>query len=129
MSDAEKGGFLAKVIGPKRRWREYQARVRRLPPNQRTAVEAIERYLMHFVPTDGDSSASMFEDLADLFEQAAADGTPIRGIVGDDPVEFAEAFVKNYSDGGYAPARERKRLIADIARSAGEDTAEDDKTL
>ncbi|MFI6793991.1 hypothetical protein [Streptosporangium canum] len=32
----------------------------------------------------------MFEDLADLFEQAAADGTPIREIVGEDPVEFVE---------------------------------------
>ncbi|KAB8187914.1 DUF1048 domain-containing protein [Microbispora catharanthi] len=74
-----------------------------------------------------------FSDIAEgtiyLFEQAAVDGTPIREIVGDDPVEFAEAFVKNYSDGGYAPARERKRLINDIARAVGEDTAEDDKTL
>lgn len=37
-------------------------------------------------------------------------------IVGDDPVEFAEAFVKNHFEGGYAPARKRKRLINDIAR-------------
>ena len=34
----------------------------------------------------------MIEDLADLFERAAADGTPIREIVGDDPVEFVETF-------------------------------------
>ncbi|MEQ4722983.1 DUF1048 domain-containing protein [Nonomuraea sp. B19D2] len=120
MSDAEKGGFLAKVIGPKRRWREYKARREQLPENYRTAVEAIERYLMHFVPTDGDSNASMFEDLADLFEQAAADGTPIREIVGEDPVEFAEAFVENYSEGGYAPTRERKRLTDAITRAADE---------
>jgi DNA-binding ferritin-like protein (Dps family) len=117
MSEVEKGGFIAKVIGPKRRWREYKARVRRLPPNYRTAVDAIERYLMHFVPADGDSAASMFDDLADLFEQAAADGTPIREIVGEDPVEFIEAFVQNYSEGGYAPARERKRLTDAIARA------------
>ena len=47
---------------------------------------------MYFVPTDGRPRASMLEDLADLFEQAAADGTPIREIVGEDPVEFVEAF-------------------------------------
>ena len=41
----------------------------------------------------------MLEDLADLFEQAAADGTPIREIVGEDPVEFAETFLQNYSKG------------------------------
>jgi len=120
MSDAGKGGFISKVIGPKKRWRAYKARVRRLPPEYRAAVDAIERYLMHFVPADGNSVASEFEDLADLFEQAAADGTPIREIVGKDPVEFAEAFARNYSEGGYVPARERKRLTDAIAR-AGEE--------
>ena len=53
------------------------------------------------MPTDGDSVASEFEDLADLFERAAADGTPIREIVGGDPVEFAETFAQNYTQGGY----------------------------
>src|SRR6476659_5160958 len=112
MSDTEKSGFIAKVIGPKRRWRAYKARVRQLPANYRLAVDTIERYLMHFVPTDGDSVATEFEDLADLFERAAADGTPIREIVGDDPVEFVEAFAQNYTKGGYVPDRERKRLTS-----------------
>ena len=117
MSDADKSGLISKVIGDKRRWRQYKARVRQLPPNYRMAVEAIERYLMYFVPTNGDSAASMFEDLADLFEQAAADGTPIREIVGKNPVEFVEAFVQNYSEGGYVPARARKQLTDAIARA------------
>lgn len=124
MSDGEKSGFIAKVIGPKKRWRAYRARVKELPESRRTAVEAIERYLMHFVPVDGDSNASMFEDLADLFEQAAADGTPIREIVGEDPVEFADAFAQNYSEGGYVPARARKQLAEALARAEeAEDTS------
>ncbi|MFF3554968.1 DUF1048 domain-containing protein [Streptomyces tsukubensis] len=119
MSDAEKSGFVARMIGPKKRWRAYRARVAELPGNYRTAVEAVERYLMHFVPIDGDSNVLMFEDLADLFEQAAADGTPVRGIVGDDPAEFVDTFARNYSEGGYVPARARKQLTADIGRAAG----------
>lgn len=119
MSDVENGGFISKVIGPKKRWRAYKARVKELPENHRAAVGAIERYLMHFVPIDGDSNASMFEDLADLFEQAAADGTPIRDIVGEDPVEFVNAFAENYSEGGYVPARARKQLTDDITRAEG----------
>jgi hypothetical protein len=51
-----------------------------------------------------------------------ADGIPIREIVGEDPVEFVEAFVQNYSQGGYVPARARKRLTDAIERTAGEDT-------
>jgi DNA-binding ferritin-like protein (Dps family) len=121
MADTEKGGFISKVIGPKRRWRAYKARVRQLPENYRTTVEAIERYLMHFGPMDGDSAASVLEDVADLFERAAADGTPIREIVGEDPVEFVEALVGNYEKGGYV-TREQNRLSRAIERAAGEDT-------
>jgi DNA-binding ferritin-like protein (Dps family) len=75
---------------------------------------------MYFGPADGDSAASMFEDLAGLFEQAAADGTPIREIVGDDPVKFAKAFVQNYSEGSYVPTRVRKRLTRAIGRAEEE---------
>lgn len=100
-----------------------------LPESYRTAAEAIERYLMHFVPTDGDSNAAMLEDLADLFEQAAADGTPIRDVVGEDPVEFVDAFAGNYSEGGYVPARARKQLTDDIGRAAGNETGPEDTTV
>ena len=61
----------------------------------------------------------MFEDLADLFEQSAADGTPIREIVGEDPVEFAEAFAQNYSGGRWID-RERERLTNAIDRAGDE---------
>jgi DNA-binding ferritin-like protein (Dps family) len=127
MSDAEKGGFVSRVIGDKRRWRAYKARVKQLPPDYRTAVEAIERYLMHFGPMDGANAASLFEDVADLFEQAAADGTPIREIVGDDPVEFVDALVRNYSKGGYVE-REQKRLTDAIDRVAGDDSAREERS-
>jgi len=60
------------------------------------------------------------EDSDGLFERAAADGTPIRVIVGDDPVEFVEALIANYDKGGYV-ARERNRLCRAIERAAGED--------
>ena len=68
----------------------------------------------------GASILSMLDDLADLFEQGAADGTPVREIVGEDPVEFVEAFVQNYSEGGYVPTRERKRLTDAITRAEEE---------
>ena len=114
--------FTAKVVGDKRRWRDYKARTRALPTNYRTAVEALERYLMYLGPADGDSAASMFEDLADLFEQAAADGTPIREIVGEDPVDFVEAFLRNYYSKSGWIIRERNRLTSAIDRAAGDDT-------
>jgi DNA-binding ferritin-like protein (Dps family) len=113
-------GFIAKVIGGKRRWRQHKARTRQLPASYRTAVEALERYMMYCGPGgDGAEAASMFDDLIDLFEQSAANQIPIRDIVGEDPVEFLEAFVRNYPDGQWR-VRERKRLISAIERAEGE---------
>ena len=112
--------FIAKVIGEKGQWRQHKVRTRQLPANYRTAVEALERYLMYAGPGgDGTGATSMFEDLLDLFEQSAANRTPIREIVGGDPVEFLEAFVRNYPDGQWR-IRERERLISAIQRAEGE---------
>jgi len=105
---------IAKVIGEKRQWRQHRDRTRQLPESYRTALEALERYLMHVGPGgDGAHAASMFDDLLDLFEQSAANGTPIREIVGADPVEFLKTFVQNYPDGNWR-TRERDRLISAI---------------
>lgn len=113
--------FLSTVIGPKRRWWAYKARVRQLPASYRTAVEALERYLMYAGLVD--DPTAMFEDLIELFEQSAARGTPIREIVGDNPAEFVEAFVRNYGEGQWR-IRERERLARAIEHSAVGDSGE-----
>lgn len=114
MSDTKREGFFAKVFGDKRRWREYKARTKLLPADYRTAIDAVERYLTYTGgPDNADSLMTMFEDLVDLFEQAVDNKTPIREVVGEDPVEFVETFVQNYQTPGWI-ARERKRLTIAI---------------
>ncbi len=109
---------MSNVISEKQRWRKYKARIRKLPPNYRAAVEALERYLLNFGPGDGANTASMLEDIADLFEQSAADGTPIRVLVGNDPIEFVETFLRSYPEAKWR-SREQQRLIDAIDRAAG----------
>ena len=90
--------LISKVMGPSGgggRTRRASESFRRA---YRAAVEALERYLMLFGRGDGAGWAEMLEDLADLFEQSAANGTPIREIFGDDPAEFVETFVQNYPE-------------------------------
>lgn len=111
----------AKWIDQKRRYRKYKARVERLPASYHTAVDALQRYSYYFGHGTAEGGLSMLEDLADLFEQSAANGTPVREIVGEDPVEFAEAFLRNYPEGQWI-TRERDRLTSAIERAAGEDT-------
>ena len=105
----------------KKRYRQYRARVEQLPASYRTAVEALQRYSFYFGGGTAEGSVQMLEDLIDLFEQAAASGTPVREIVGEDPVEFAEAFLANYPRGQWI-IRERKRLTSAVERAAGEDS-------
>jgi DNA-binding ferritin-like protein (Dps family) len=108
-------------IKQKKRYRQYKARVERLPASYRTAVDAVQRYSYYFGHGTTEGGLQMFDDLADLFEQAAVSGTPVREIVGEDPVEFAEAFIRNYPQGQWI-VRERDRLTSAIERAAGETT-------
>ncbi len=112
-----------KMIEQKRQYRRYKARIAQLPPSYRTAVAGMERYINHLGGVgDAESILRMLDDLADLFEQAAADGTPVRELVGDDPVEFAEAFVRNYPAGQWI-VREQERLRRAIEAADGETEA------
>jgi DNA-binding ferritin-like protein (Dps family) len=114
--------MAARWIEQKRQYRQYKARIERLPASYRTAVAGLERYTNYLGGIgDGDSMLSMLDDLADLFEQGAANGTPIREIVGEDPVEFAEAFLRNYPAGHWI-TRERDRLTHAVEQAEAQDT-------
>jgi len=111
--------FLDKIIGlePKRRWRQLQARKDQLPESYRTALVAIQKYTYVSGIEDGEAIMAMHADLIDLFEQAAANGTPIRDLVGDDPAEFVDAFTANYK-GRTWKSRYQDRLRDGINRAA-----------
>lgn len=107
-------------LGDKKSYLAYKARVKKLPAGYREAAKALERYLMYMGPSDdGKALVTMLGDLADLFEQSAADATPIRLLVGDDPAEFAETFLDNYAGGSWI-RKERARLADSIDRAIHE---------
>lgn len=98
----------------KKEWRRYRARIEALPEPHNTAANALQRYLMYCGGIiDGETSLQMWRDFADLWERAVADGTPVRAIVGDDPVEFAEAFSQAYTGKRWID-KERARLTKAI---------------
>ena len=99
----------------KKQYRQYKKRIETLPEPYAAAAKALERYLMYFggIATDGETVLTMFGDFADLWERAAADGTPVRAIVGEDPVEFAETFAQAYAGTRWID-KERARLTKAI---------------
>jgi len=114
--------ITTKLIGDKKRWRAYKARTASLPTSHRTAVDGVERYLIYTGPSDGDQLMRMLDDLADLFEQSAADGTSVRTVVGDDPIAFAEDFKANYGLGSWL-SKEQQRLVDAIDKADDHGTA------
>src|SRR4029453_13487573 len=82
----------------KKQYKQYKARIEALPEPYHTVAKALEGDFMYYGGvTDGRPAPTMIGDFADLWERAAADGTPVREIVGDDPVEFAETFAQAYT--------------------------------
>ncbi len=79
----------------KKQYKQAKARMNALPEPYLTVATAFNRYLMYYGGvTEGDTMVQMFTDLADLWERAAIDGTPVGEIVGGDPIEFAESFAQ-----------------------------------
>ncbi|MGN8132800.1 DUF1048 domain-containing protein [Paenarthrobacter sp. 22069] len=104
----------------KKQYKQDKARIEALPEPYATAATAMHRYLMYYGGvTDGDTLMTMFGDLADLWERAAIDATPVRAIVGEDPVDFAETFAQAYAGKQWID-KERERLRQAINAAAGD---------
>ncbi|HEY9288279.1 MAG TPA: DUF1048 domain-containing protein [Candidatus Dormibacteraeota bacterium] len=99
----------------KRRFKQYRARIKALPDPYRPVAKAMERYFMYSggMTIDGETALKMWGDLVELWERAAADGTPVRAIVGEDPVEFADTFAQAYTGKRWVD-KERARLTRAI---------------
>ena len=110
---------LTGSLEQKKQYKQYVSRIDALPEPYAASAKALQRYLTYYGGvTDGETLVTMMGDHVELWERAAADGTPVRAIVGDDPVEFADTFLQNYTDGQWLN-RERQRLTDAI------DTADD----
>jgi DNA-binding ferritin-like protein (Dps family) len=113
---------LTGSLEQKRQYKQYRARIEALPEPYGTAAKALQRYFMYNGGmVDPKTILKMEADFVELWERAATDGTPVREIVGDDPVEFAEAFVQAYSGKQWID-KERKRLKKAIDSAASDDT-------
>jgi DNA-binding ferritin-like protein (Dps family) len=98
----------------KRQYKQCKARIEALPEPYGSVAKALQRYLTYYGGvTDGGTIVTMMVDFVELWERAAADGTPVRAIVGEDPVEFAETFAQAYS-GKHWIDKERARLTKAI---------------
>jgi DNA-binding ferritin-like protein (Dps family) len=102
-------------LDQKKQYRQGKARIEALPEPYDAVAKALYRYFMYNggAVMDGEVALTMMGDFVDLWERAAEDGTPVRAIVGEDPVEFADAFVLAYAGKRWID-KERARLTKAI---------------
>ena len=83
----------------KKQYRQYKARIEALPEPYGTVAKALERYFMYFGPGHGrrrpSSRCSTTSPTSSSVPRPTA--RPCATIVGEDPVEFAEAFAAAYT--------------------------------
>lgn len=110
---------LTGSLEQKKQYKQSMARIEALPEPYKDVAKAFNRYFMYYGGmTEGDTLVLMISDHADLWERAAVDGTPVRTIVGDDPVEFAETFAAAYAGARWID-KERARLTKAVDAVAG----------
>jgi DNA-binding ferritin-like protein (Dps family) len=102
--------FVTGSLEQKKQYRQYKARMDALPEPYNAAAKAVFRYFMYNGGMDdGDTLITMMGDFVELWERAVADGTPVREIVGEDPVEFADTFTAAYGGKNWID-KQRERL-------------------
>ncbi len=111
----------------KKQYKQSMGRIDALPAPYRATAKALHHYILTSGGiVDGESMIRMFDDFADLWEQAAADRTPVREIVGENPSEFADTFVQAYA-GKHWVDKERARLAAAIDAAVSEQPPEEER--
>ncbi|GAA1605216.1 DUF1048 domain-containing protein [Leucobacter chromiireducens] len=112
---------LTGSLEQKKQYRADMARVDALPEPYRATALALQRYFTYYAGiSEGETLVAMLSDHVDLWERAAIDGTPVRDVLGEDPVTFAEEFALAYRGKEWID-KERARLRASVATALGED--------
>jgi DNA-binding ferritin-like protein (Dps family) len=71
----------------KREWREHVRRTKALPPDYRTVMTQIEKFMWNFAANS--EMIAVFDGVLELFEEGAASGRSVLDVTGDDIAGFA----------------------------------------
>jgi DNA-binding ferritin-like protein (Dps family) len=82
---------IQEVIEGKKQWRAYVARVKALPKDYQIVYWEIQKYLFKVGQTDG----TLLSGLLDFFEEGAAAGKGVLGLIGHDVAAFCDDLIKD----------------------------------
>ncbi|MFC5002965.1 DUF1048 domain-containing protein [Dactylosporangium cerinum] len=82
------------IIEGKKQWRAHVARVKALPPDYQIVYKELQRYLFKVGPVDL-PDGGLLPGIVDFFEEGAAAGKGVLGLIGTDVAAFADGLIKD----------------------------------
>lgn len=92
MTDIKNG--IQSMIKDKKRYKQFTKDVQALPTSYATTVNALTKYIWNFAGSG--AMMDVLEEVLHIFQESAAENVPVRQIVGEYPVEFAENIMAEY---------------------------------
>jgi len=84
-------GFIDKIIGDKKEWKEMEARAKALPEDYRIVYGEIKQYIWK---SSGLGAIDVLKGLLDLFEEGANNGKDALQITGDNVAAFCDELMR-----------------------------------
>lgn len=88
--------YFKKMLADKQRYHQYKAEKQQLPSEYRQALDALEKYMYNFAGNNGFMEV-LYQTL-ELFTESAANRVPVKQVIGNDPVIFANNLMAQYPD-------------------------------
>lgn len=89
-------GIITKLIGDKKAYKKFKAEVAQLPNEYQIAFNSLQKYMWNFGKSAG--FQVVFDDLLHLFQESAMENIPLKDVIGEDPVQFADELMSQYPD-------------------------------
>ena len=125
MTDKKQTGLPPRSSAPRRSGASTRRACKRLPAAVPRRRRCLERYVMHFGGvTTATAAWRCSATSSTCSSRRPRTARPIRDIVGEDPVEFAEALIRNYRKA--ATSRASRTACGARSTRAGEARASDD---
>lgn len=83
------------IVDGKKQWRTHVARIKALPGDYRIVYTEIQKYYFKVGPAEL-ADGQLLSELADFFEQGAADDKTVTELIGSDVATFADNLLAGY---------------------------------
>lgn len=108
--------FFKKVTGEKKRWRQVEARAKKLPKDYQIVYDEIKGYMFRYPSGTGMDLLPVLEELLGLFEGGVANRKGALELTGEDVAGFCDELLRSVTT--YAE-KSRQSLNRDIQKRIG----------